>query len=203
MRIIRDLCSFLIAAAVLIAACNNNKKTTNERTKAENPREITTGTDANTGLNNLTDLQKVTEDLQKLPPLSPDQLKTMIPEELMDGKRLSCNATTDMGTGTVNAEYKINDSTDIKLIVYDCGGPGGAGIYSMQYLGRFNMESGNDYEYTKTIDFNRRKAIEKCQKDHNDCSLTYFTGTRFLIELEGDNVGIDRLKQAANSLAIK
>jgi hypothetical protein len=198
----RHLSSFLIAAAFLITACNNNKKTADEKTTTEN-KETTTSTDANAGQNNLTDLQKATEELQKLPPLSLDELKALIPQELMGGKRSSYNATSAMGAGVANAEYTINDSTNIKLMVYDCGGPGGAGIYSMQYLGMFNMESENEHEYTKTIDFNGGKAIEKCQKDRNDCSLTYFTGKRFLVALESNNVGIDGIKQAANSLNIK
>jgi hypothetical protein len=132
-----------------------------------------------------------------------DELKALIPQELMGGKRSSYNASSAMGSGVANAEYTLNDTTNIRLMVYDCGGPGGAGIYSMQYLGMFNMESENDHEYTKTIDFNGGKAIEKCQKDRNDCSLTYFTGKRFLVVLESNNVGIDGIKQAANSLNIK
>ena len=195
--------SFLIMAAVLLfSACNNNKKPADVTVVSENGKEKVS-VDMNKMEKASAEMQKMSEDLQKLSPLSLDQLKAMIPEELMGGKRSSYNATSAMGTGVVNAEYKINDSTDIKLMVYDCAGPGGAGIYSMQYLGMFNMESENEHEYTKTIEFNGGKAIEKCQKDRNDCSLTYFTGTRFLVELEGDNVGINGLKQAANSLNIK
>ena len=197
----RHLFYLLIVAALLTTACNSNKKK-DEKTTSEN-KETTANTDAKTVPNNMTDLQKATEDLQKLPPLSLDELKALIPQELMGGKRSSYNATAAMGSGVANAEYTINDSTNVKLMVYDCGGPGGAGIYSMQYLGMFNMESENEHEYTKTIDFNGGKAIEKCQKDRNDCSLTYFTGKRFLVELESNNVGIDGLKQAANSLNIK
>ena len=197
----RHLFPVLIAATVLTAACNSNKKT-DEKTTSEN-KETTSSNDANSGKNNLNDLQKATEDLQKLPPLSLDELKALIPQELMGGKRSSYNATSAMGSGVANAEYTINDTTNVKLMVYDCGGPGGAGIYSMQYLGMFNMESENEHEYTKTIDFNGGRAIEKCQKDRNDCSLTYFTGKRFLVVLESNNVGIDGLKQAANSLNIK
>ena len=195
--------SFLIMAAVLLfSACNNNKKPADVTVVSENGKEKVS-VDMNKMEKASAEMQKMSEDLQKLSPLSLDQLKAMIPEELMGGKRSSYNATSAMGTGVVNAEYKINDSTDIKLMVYDCAGPGGAGIYSMQYLGMFNMESENEHEYTKTIEFNGGKAIEKCQKDRNDCSLTYFTGSRFLVELEGDNVGINGLKQAANSLNIK
>lgn len=197
----RHLFYLLIVAALLTTACNSNKKT-DEKTTTEN-KETSSSTDASTMPNNMTDLQKASEDLQKLPPLSLDELKALIPQELMGGKRSSYNASSAMGSGVANAEYTLNDTTNIRLMVYDCGGPGGAGIYSMQYLGMFNMESENDHEYTKTIDFNGGKAIEKCQKDRNDCSLTYFTGKRFLVVLESNNVGIDGIKQAANSLNIK
>ena len=197
----RRLSFLFVAAALILAACSNNKKSAEEKTTSESTKE--TSTDATAGQNSMSDLQKATEDLQKLPPLSLDELKAMIPQELMGGKRSSYNATSAMGAGVVNAEYKINDSTDIKVMVYDCGGPGGAGIYSMQYLGMFNMESEDEHQYTKTIDFKGKKAIEKCQKDRIECSLTYFTGTRFLVVLEGNNVDIEGLKQAADSLNIK
>jgi len=76
-------------------------------------------------------------------------------------------------------------------------------MYSAQYLGMFNIQSESDNEYTKTIDFKGQKAIEHCRKTSNRCSLTYFTGGRFMVTLDGENVHPDGLKQSAGELNFK
>jgi hypothetical protein len=73
----------------------------------------------------------------------------------------------------------------------------------MQYLGMMNIQSKNDDEYTKSMDFMGGRAFEHCQKSSNDCTLTYFAGNRLLVSLEGTHVGIDALKQAAQDLNLK
>jgi hypothetical protein len=108
-----------------------------------------------------------------------------------------------MGAGVANGRYEINDSMDVKLSVWDCAGPGGAGIYGMQYLSMIDIQQESDDEYTKTIDFNGGKAHEHCNKSSNDCTFTYFAGGRFLVTLEGDHVSADALKEAAKGLNIK
>ena len=194
--------SLMLAIIILMTACNNKKpKDTVTMTSEDGKEKVTVN--VNQMQDAASEMQKATEDLQKLPPLSLDQLKALIPEELMGGKKTRYNATSAMGAGMATAEYKINDSMDIKLTLYDCGGPGGAGIYSMQYLGMMNMESESEDEYTKSIDFNGGRAFEQCKKTRVECTLTYFAGGRFLVSLNGDNVNADGLKQAAKSLNVK
>src|SRR5436190_889041 len=61
----------------------------------------------------------------------------------------------------------------------------------------------NDNEYTKVIGFAGGKAIEHCMKADNECSLTYFSGGRFLVALEGNKINADELKKIARGLKIK
>ena len=93
--------------------------------------------------------------------------------------------------------------SNLKLEIVDCAGPGGAGLFSMQYLNMINVNSDDEDEYVKTIDFNGGKAMQNCKKKRNKCTLVYFTSNRFLISLEGDNVGIEALKDVAKTLKIK
>ena len=197
----KRLSSLLLTTTLLLAACSNNKPKETTITSADGKEKVSI--DLNQVQNTAAETQKLTEELQKLPPLSVDQLKTMIPETLMGGKRTNYSATSTMGAGLASGTYEINDSTNVKLNIYDCAGPGGAGIYSMQYLGMMNLQSESETEYTKTIDFNGGKAYEHCQKTSNECTLTYFAGGRFMVTLEGNNVGAEALKQAAKGLTIK
>lgn len=198
----KQLSSFLLSVTLLLAACNNNKPKDTATFTSEDGKEKVT-VDMKQMQNAAADMEKQKAELEKLTPLTIDQLKAMIPETLMGVARKNLNASTTMGAGLATAKYEINDSMDIKLNIYDCAGSGGAGIYSLQYLGMMNMQQESDEEYTKTVDFNGGKAFEHCEKASNDCTLTWFAGGRFLVSLEGDHVGADALKQAARGLDIK
>ncbi|MEO6611544.1 MAG: hypothetical protein ABIT05_01920 [Chitinophagaceae bacterium] len=198
----KKIFSSLLVVSLFVLACNSNKskegvtvtsKDGNE-TVTINPKELQDAAQ---------NMAKMKEELGKLTPLSQDQLKALVPEQLMGATRTDLDASAAAGATAADAHYKMNDSADVKLTIIDCAGPGGAGIYSLQFLGMYNMQEDNEKEYTKTIDFNGGKAFENCKKTRPECTLTYFSGGRFLVILEGDHVGIDALKAAAKGLNIK
>jgi hypothetical protein len=198
----KRLSLYLLASLILLAACNNKKPKDSITITSEDGKEQVT-IDPTQMQKAAEDMEKQKNELEKLAPLTIEQLKAMLPETLMGVPRKSYEANASMGTGLATAKYEINDSMDVKLNIYDCAGPAGAGIYGMQYLGMMNIQQESDDEYTKSVDFNGGKAFEHCEKSTNDCTLTYFAGGRFLVTLEGDHVGADALKQAAKGLDIK
>ncbi len=190
---------FSITACVLIA-CNNNKPGV---TVTSEDGKTTTTIQPNELANVADDFQKKTEELQKLSPYTLDQMKALLPEEVAGAKRSKFSANSAMGAAYAEGEYQINDSTDIELKIFDCAGQAGAGIYSMQYLGMMNFQSESDDEYTKSIDFKGGKAVEHLNKRNNRATLTYLAGDRLLVTLEGENTGVDLLKQVAGDLKLK
>jgi len=193
--------SILLLSAILLTACNNKSKDSVTVTSKDGSEQVTI--DPTQLQDAAQDLAKMKEELGKLTPLTEDQLKALVPEQLMGAARADLDVNAAAGATVADAKYKMNDSTNVKLSIIDCAGPGGAGIYSLQFLGMYNMQEDNDEEYTKTIDFNGGKAFENCKKTRAECTLTYFSGGRFMVTLEGDNVGIDALKSAAKGLNIK
>lgn len=193
--------SCLLVATLFITACNNNKAKESVTVTSKDGTEKATF-DPTALQEAAQDLQKKKDELTGMTPLTEDQLKALIPEQLMGANRSDIDVSASSGANIVDADYKINDSTDIKLTVIDCAGPGGAGIYNMQFLGMYNVQEDNEDEYTKTIDFNGGKAFENCKKKRAECTLTYFSGGRFMVTLDGDNVGIDALKTAAKGLKL-
>ena len=187
----------IVILSLSIVACNNNKPKESVTITSEDGKEQIT-IDANQAGNAAVEMEKTKEELSKL-----TLLKALVPEQLMWATHSDLDVNTAMGASVASADYKINDSMDINLNIIDCAGPGGAGIYTMQYIGLFNIQQEDEDEYTKTIDFNGGKAFENCKKTRNDCTLTFFAGGRFLITLEGDNVGIEALKDVAKGLKIK
>lgn len=198
----KTIFGLLITAALFITACNNNKPKDSVTITSENGKEQVT-VDANQMQNAAEEMEKIKDELGKLTPLTADELKAIFPAEVMGTPASDIEVASAMGASTAEAKYKLNDSTDIKISIIDCAGPGGAGIYSMQYLGMLNIQQEDEDEYTKTIDFNGGKAFENCRKDRNECTLTYFSGGRLLISLEGDNVGINTLKEIVKTLKTK
>jgi hypothetical protein len=108
-----------------------------------------------------------------------------------------------MGAATCNATYKSEDGKELKLSIFDCAGEAGAGIYSMRYWTLWNFQQEDDNGYQKTVDFNGGKAIEKYTKYNEEYGLTYMSGDRFLVNVEGEKTGLEAVKQAAGSLNIK
>ncbi len=192
----------IISTAVFFIACNNNKPKDTVTLSSEDGKEKVT-IDMKEMQNAAEDMEKQKAALEQLTPLSLDQLKALVPETLMGAERKDHSANAAMGASLASGKYEINDSMEVKLSIYDCAGSGGAGIYSLQFLGMMNVQEDNEEEYTKSIDFNGGKAFEHCDKSSNECSFTWFSGGRFLVTLEGDHVSMDALKQAAKGLSIK
>jgi hypothetical protein len=198
----RPFLTFLLIISLAFIACNNNKpKDTITITDKDGKEKVTM--DLNQAKDASQDMLKRKEELEKLTPLTADELTALVPEELMGAARTDLDINSAMGATVANADYKINDSADLTLEIVDCAGPGGAGMFGMQYLGMININSDDEDETVKTIDFNGGKAIENCRKKKNRCTIAYFSGNRFLVSLKGDNVGIDALRDLAKGLNIK
>ena len=129
-----------------------------------------------------------------------DELKAMIPEEFMGMKRNNFNANSMMGASFCTATYKGEDGKQLKINVWDCAGEAGAGIYSMRYWTMWNFQQEDENGYQKTVDFDGGKAIEKYSKYNDEYSLTYVANDRLLVVLEGEKIGLDGVKAAAQNL---
>jgi len=150
------------------------------------------------------EMQKKMEELKKLTPLTTDQLKALLPEELMGMKRSSFNANSMMGYANAEATYKNeNDDKNIELNIFDCAGEAGAGIYSLSYWTKMSMQSESDNGYTKTVDFGGNKAVETYEKGGDRYELTYVAADRLLVTVKGEKVGLDAVKQVAQGLNLK
>lgn len=192
----------LLFAASFLMACNNDKpKDEITITDKDGKQKATIKPDEiKTKGQEMLDRK---EELQKLTPFTTDELTALVPAELMGVAHTNLKINNAMGTSVANADYKINDSADLKLEIVDCAGPGGAGMFGMQYLNMLDINSDDENEYVKTIEFNGGKAIENCRKKKNRCTIAFFSGDRFLVSLRGDNIGIDLLKDVVKGLKIK
>lgn len=185
----------LLTFGLLLSSCNNNKPGVVTSEDGKTKVEITPATAV------MEDIQKKTEALRGLTPLTTDQMKALLPEELMGMKRSSFNATSPMGYSMANATYKKEDGDQrIQLTIIDCAGDAGAGFYSINYAARMNSVSENEYGYTKTTEFNGGKAVESYKKNSEEYQLLYIANDRLLVTVEGEKIGLDAVKDVAKNL---
>src|SRR5690242_14250975 len=153
----KRICSILIAAGIAIS-CNNQKEDKVEKAKADSIAKV-----KETKRIAEEAKDKVAQELEKLTPLTEAQLKALMPETLMDATISDYSFSDNLGAPVANANYKISDSSSVVLTISDCAGPGGAGLYNLQFAGQLDYNNDNNIEYTKVIDFNGGKAIEFCK----------------------------------------
>lgn len=202
MRLLRSL---LPVTIIFMLSCSNNREKGKISIKDEKGK-----TTATFDLKSIEEIAKAAEksedkaeELKKLTPLTSDQLKAMMPEELMGIKRTGVGASSISGASSGTASYKSEDGKELRLIIYDCAGEAGAGIYSLRYLTLWSIQYEDENGYQKTVDFNGQKAIENYVKAREEYSIAFLSNDRFLVTVEGDKTGLDMVKQAANSLNLK
>ena len=161
--------SLLLPAAIatlIFSSCGNDTKVKDVQ-KNEDGTTTTTTYDAE-NLKKMADsgeeMNKKIEELKKLTPLSTDQLKALLPAEMNGIKQTEYRTHSQMGYTVAEAEYRKDDTTEIKLTVYDCAGEAGSGMYALTYWSAMNYQQESSKEYTKTIDFKGGNAVENYKK---------------------------------------
>lgn len=193
----------MLCLSIVFLSCHGNDKKLTATTKNEDGSTTTTSVDVS-GISSAGDeMTKQMESLKKLKPLSLDELKKLLPEEVAGMKKTNYNANSAMGFALAEATYTKDDTTDVKLTVYDCAGEAGASMYGMTYMTKMNMQSESSDGYTKTVDFDGGKAVETYAKGSNETTLTYVSSNRLLVMLSGHNVDAGTLRQIAQNLNIK
>lgn len=191
----------MMFASIALLSCHQNKPGT--ITVKSDDGKSTATVDLSSAEKNTQEMQNKAEELKKLTPLTIDQLKALLPEELEGIKRSSFNASTAMGIAVGEAEYRKDDNTVLKLAIYDCAGETGAAYYSASYWMKMNMQSESDNGYTKTVDLMDGKAVESYDKPGNRYTLVYLGNDRVLVSLEGENISAETLRNVAKGLNMK
>ena len=192
----------MLFGGFMLTACNNNKPKPLTITSDDGKSKVSV--DVNSASATSEEMQKKMEELKKLTPLTTDQLKAMLPEEIMGMKRSSFNANSMMGFSSAEATYRDSSSgKQINLSVFDCAGEAGAGVYSLSYWTKMNMQSETDNGYSKTVDFNGQKAVEGYDKGGDTYELTYVASDRLVVTIKGEKTGLDAVKGAAQGLNLK
>lgn len=155
------------------------------------------------------ELDEIEEDADVLinaTPLTNDQLKAFLPEELQGLPRRSFTVGDQalLSMATAEANYENEEGQSIDLSLMDGAGETGSAVIQMQRLGLSrDFEKQTEDGYEKSIDFEGYRGTEEYSKyrDVGNANLTVLVANRFVIALSAKDVSMEDLKKAARSLA--
>ena len=188
----------LSVSLLVMASCSKEKESEKESTSIG---DVFNGVKTmNTLSNSMEDIQKNTERLQKLTPISNDELKAVLPETLLGLPRVSFSVGDNsmMKISSAEAEYKDENNKNIKLKVLDGAGETGSAMISILMMGlTSNSEKTTQDGFEKMGDFNGTKAqIKETNRESGvDSEINYILKDRYMITIEGDGYTTEELKK--------
>jgi len=204
----------LILSGSLFISCGNSNKSTEEgETEDTGIIEKISGTaDAVKGLSALEetmkDIQAQTDALKTKTPLSNDELKKILPEELDGLKRKSIRLgeSASLGVSSADASYSNEDkSKTIDISIMDGAGESASSIAALAFMG-YNVDSEeiNENRTEKTTDFKGQRAKLTESQDHGEqnAKIEWIQKKRYLMKLEGKGYSIDQLGSVMENLAL-
>jgi hypothetical protein len=136
-----------------------------------------------------------------------DTLKALLPETLAGMKRTNASAEKNqmMGIDMSHAEgqYEGQNDASISLTITDVGNLSGTMKMGMMAwtMAQYNRETDTGYEKTGT--YGGYKGVEEYNKEQKSGQIKVSVADRFIVELEGNNVTMDTLKQALEQIDLK
>ena len=186
---------FVIASVI---ACKDNPVSK----KIKETKQSITNT--NNAVKELNNIQEDMEELQQIKPLTNEELKDWLPNDINGMKRISFKAG-QMGMvqiASVEATYANKDkSKKFKIEVIDGAGEmGAAATAGMRMLFSQEFEEEDEYKTRRTVKKNGVKAIEEHRKDNNRTSIEFMESNRFYIKATGTNLNIEETWDALDEL---
>lgn len=141
--------------------------------------------------------------LQKLTPNGLDEMQKIMPASIDEMKQSNFNFSMQWGYAYATADYNKTKALGITLTIYDCAGHEGSDYCMNNFYDRLLQPKQDSIEYVRIIDMMGGKAIESYNKQVDYATLTYMTGDRILIVMQGKKMKPEELKAIAKKLKLK
>lgn len=134
-------------------------------------------------------------------------LKDMLPADLAGMKRSEATGekSSAMGMTISNAEgrYRNDAGSSMTVKVTDIGSMAGLAGMAMYAWASTDIDRETETGYEKTSTFNGFKSHEQYDKSSKSGELTTMVGGRFAVEVSGNQVEMDQIKDAMSKLDLK
>ena len=153
------------------------------------------------------EMQNMKEDmeaLREITPLTNDEFKEWLPDEINGMKRTGYKAgqTAYIQIAQVEATYQNEDkSKKLKIQVIDGAGEmGAAATAGFRMVFSQDFEEEDEYKIRKTVKRDGMKAIEEYRKNNNNSEIQFMQDDRFYIKVNGTNMDLDETWDAIKEL---
>lgn len=191
---------------LVVVACKKENNPLNKIKEATNKVK-----EAKQGLENVNEIIKGAEDLEKnienlaeQTPVTKEQIKAWMPEEINDLKRTEYNIGRQMGISTFKLTFKGDADKMIKISISDGAGNGSAiiGMFSMMQNMEIDKESESGYERTQTFDGQPTLVKYQSAENYEKSTLQCLFNNRFGIEANAWKMTPDELWSYIKKLEI-
>ena len=137
-------------------------------------------------------------------PIDFRELKELLPKSAagIDQTESKGEKAGAMGLKMSTAESSyIQDDKEIKVKITDIGAlaDGMGSMMTAAWL-MTEVDRETDTEYEKTTEFEGYRGYEKYNSEYKNGTLTFIVADRFIVEVSGNNVEMDDIKDAAKSV---
>jgi len=152
------------------------------------------------------DIQKDMEKLQEMEPLTNEELKAWLPDEINGMKRISYKAghMSMMQISSIEATYANEDKTKkFKMELLDGAGPTGAATTAtFQLMFSQDFEEDSESKIRRTAIRDDIKVMEEYYKKRNNSTIEQFYAGRFYLKGTGTNMDLNETWKAIRYLEI-
>jgi hypothetical protein len=190
----------IFLAASLLVACDNpvSKKIKETKEGVENTTKA------------YKELNKMGDDLKELrdvTPLTNEEMKAWLPEEIEGMKRTGYKAgqTAYMQIASIEGTYRNQDkSKTFKVTIMDGAGEMGASATAgVRMMLSMDMEEEDEYKMRRTVTKGDMKAVEEYKKKNNSSNIQLMFGKRFYIQANGTNMDLEETWAAIDELDLE
>ncbi len=191
----------LLSIAMLVFSCKDNpavKKMKQAKDGVVNTKNV---------IKESTNMQDDIKNLSEMTPLTNEELKSWLPENVDGMKRTSykAGAMGMMNIASLEATYATEDkSRSFKIEVIDGAGEMGAlSTAGMRMAFAQDFEEETEDKTRKSVTKNGSKAIEEYNKRRNQSVIQFMQDKRFYIKATGDKMDIDDLWDLIDEMDIE
>jgi len=183
---------------VCLSACKDNPVAEKIKETKQNVKNT------NNAVKEMKNVQKDIEKLQETEPLTNEDLKGWLPEEVNGMKRISYKAG-HMGVlqiASIEAVYVNEDkSKKFKVEVIDgAGAMGASATMGMRMVMSQEFEEESETKTRRTAKRDGVKVIEEYRKNNNNSTIEFMQDERFYIKGTGTNMDLDETWNAIEEM---
>ena len=183
-----------------LIACKDNPVSK----KVKETRESVSNT--TNAVKEMTKMQDDIKELQEITPLTNEDFKSWLPDQVDGMKRISYKAgqTGMMGISSIEATYANEDkSKKFSFNIIDGAGQmGAAATAGMRMVMTQDFEEEDENGFKRTTNKRGTKAIEEYRTRDNRSKIQLMEGNRFYIDATGTNMDLDETWDAIDELDI-